>query len=198
MCAPTVYWGMPALLYLARALLGLNCGISIGIGSMYVTELSPRAVRGAVGACVQLAITLGILLSYVATLTHTLNTPTLWPMAVALNAAPALLSLVTLPFCPQSPRFLYLTKNRPEEAKAAFRRVNSKDDVDQFIGELCAEVEASKNQPEFKFTQLFTQADLRMPVLIACLIQIVQQLSGINAVGFACPRSSDQVTRAIT
>ncbi|CAH8496877.1 unnamed protein product [Heterobilharzia americana] len=75
-----------------------------------------------------------------------------------------------------------MKKNNEAAARKAFVRLNSKENVDTFIGELREEMEVAKNQPVFKFTQLFTQRDLRMPVLIACLIQVLQQLSGINAV----------------
>ncbi|CAH8499828.1 unnamed protein product [Schistosoma mattheei] len=75
-----------------------------------------------------------------------------------------------------------MKKNKEAEARKAFLQLNVKENVDTFIGELRGEIEVAKNQPVFKFTQLFTQKDLRMAVLIACLIQVLQQLSGINAV----------------
>ncbi|CAH8613483.1 unnamed protein product [Dicrocoelium dendriticum] len=121
-------------------------------------------------------------MAYVVTLTHTLNTSDLWPIACCLCAVPAVVSLVALPFCPESPRFLFMKKNKEAEARKAYALFNGDEGVDEFIGELREEMEVVKNQPKFKFMQLFTQKDLRMPVMIACLIQVLQQLSGINAV----------------
>ncbi|KAG5449763.1 Solute carrier 2, facilitated glucose transporter member 4 [Clonorchis sinensis] len=179
---PTVYAAQPALLYLGRFIVGLNSGITMGIAPMLLTEVAPRELRGAIGACNQLAITLGIAFSYVVTLSHALNTETLWPIACSLVGVPALISLLTLPFCPESPRWLFVKKNDETAARLAFARINSKESVETFLGELREEMEVAKNQPEFKFTQLFTQKDLRMPILIGCIIQVLQQLSGINAV----------------
>ncbi|CAH8613375.1 unnamed protein product [Dicrocoelium dendriticum] len=182
LCAPCVYANQAALLFVGRFILGINCGITIGIASLYLVEASPRDLRGAIGACNQLAITIGILMAYVVTLTHTLNTSDLWPIACCLCAVPAVVSLVALPFCPESPRFLFMKKNKEAEARKAYALFNGDEGVDEFIGELREEMEVVKNQPKFKFMQLFTQKDLRMPVMIACLIQVLQQLSGINAV----------------
>ncbi|VDQ01365.1 unnamed protein product, partial [Trichobilharzia regenti] len=179
---PCVLVKQPVLLFVGRFVIGINSGITIGIASLYLTEVAPRDLRGGIGACHQLAVTIGIAFSYFITFSFLLNTENLWPLAVALGALPAATSLVTLPFCPESPRFLYMKRNNESAARKAFLRLNTKENVDTFIGELREELEVAKNQPVFKFTQLFTQRDLRMPVLIACLIQVLQQLSGINAV----------------
>ncbi|CAH8613089.1 unnamed protein product [Dicrocoelium dendriticum] len=170
LCALCVHTNQPVLLFIGRFILGLNCGITTGVAPMYLTEVAPSRLRGAVGACNQLGIAMGIVVAYVVTLTETLN------------HIPAAISLLVLPFCPESPRFLMMKRNDEAGARKAFKQLNSKEDVDTFICELRKDVEQAKSQPEFKFTQLFTQRDLRMPMLIACVIQLFQQLSGINAV----------------
>ncbi|KAA3672725.1 MFS transporter, SP family, solute carrier family 2, member 1, partial [Paragonimus westermani] len=182
LCAPCVLTKKAALLFVGRFVLGINSGMTIGIASIYLTEIAPRDVRGAIGACHQLATTIGIVVAYLMTMTCTLNTEQLWPIAVVLGSIPAIISLIVLPFCPESPRFLFLKKGQELESRRGFLRLNSKENVETFIGELREEIEVAKNQPEFKFRQLFKQKDLRMPTLIACLIQVLQQLSGINAV----------------
>lgn len=174
--------GEAALLFVGRALSGINSGISIGVASIYLTEIAPRNLRGVIGACHQLAVTMGILISYVMTLKAVLNTETLWPIAFGIGAIPPVLSLMILPFCPESARFLYLLKHKEEEARSAFQKLNGNQNVDLLIAEMEGEQDAARNQPKFHFIQLFRQKDLRMPITIAVLIQILQQLSGINAV----------------
>ncbi|THD24024.1 Glucose-transporter [Fasciola hepatica] len=178
---PCVFARSPALLYVGRVVTGFNAGITLGVASLYLTEISPRDIRGAVGACHQLALTLGILIAYILTLDVILNTETLWPVAVGLSGVPAAISMFVLPFCPESPRFLFMNKGNEHGARKAFVKLNSKEDVDTFIEELREEMEAAKRRSKFKCGQIFTAKDLRMPVLLACLIQIQQQLSGINA-----------------
>nr|AKN21397.1 slc2a-2 [Schmidtea mediterranea] len=178
----TVKTSTVSLLYIGRFFIGINSGITIGLASMYLTEIAPRAYRGAIGACHQLAVTLGIVIGYILTMTHTLNTDSLWPVACACTAIPAVLSLCILPFCPESPRFIFLKKHNVTLTRKEFTRINQLEDVDIFIGELQEESDIAKSQPKFKFIQIFTQKELRMPLIIACLIQVMQQISGINAV----------------
>lgn len=40
-----------------------------------------------------------------------LGTATLWPLLLGITVLPALLQLVLLPFCPESPRYLYIIRN---------------------------------------------------------------------------------------
>lgn len=40
-----------------------------------------------------------------------LGTASLWPLLLGLTVLPALLQLVLLPFCPESPRYLYIIRN---------------------------------------------------------------------------------------
>ncbi|TGZ55240.1 hypothetical protein CRM22_010429 [Opisthorchis felineus] len=179
---PSTITRQPALIFVGRFFSGINSGVTIGTASLYLTEIAPRDVRGAIGACHQLAVTLGIMVAYLATMGMALNTEKLWPIAIILSAVPAIVSLIVLPICPESPRLLFIEKGRELEARESFVRFNNKESVDAFIDELREEIQAAKSKPKFSFIQLFKRRDLRMPVLISCLIQVLQQLSGINAV----------------
>ncbi|KAL3311614.1 hypothetical protein Ciccas_009801 [Cichlidogyrus casuarinus] len=179
---PCYYMNSMSMFYIGRMFSGLNCGVSSGVASMFLTEIAPRRFRGAIGACHQLAITLGIVASYVITMNWSLNQHNCWSIAYAVGGIPAVISLIILPFCPESPRFLFLRRNNEEAARKAFMKLNHADDADMFIGELREEQEIAKQQPKFRFIKLFVQRDLRMPVILAVLIQVMQQLSGINAV----------------
>lgn len=186
--APTVVTRIPYLLYIARAFIGFNCGVTIGLASIYLTEVAPIKIRGAIGACHQLAVTIGILVAFVCSgLEQTMNHKDLWIVAQALTGIPAIISLIVLPFCPESPRFLFMSQGKKDEAIKALKRLYPDEDPNQHIEEMQKEMEGnttadSAGAKKFSFTQLFTQADLRMPVAIAVGIQIMQQLSGINAV----------------
>ncbi|CAH8518495.1 unnamed protein product [Schistosoma rodhaini] len=179
---PCVAYSQPALLFVGRVFNGFNFGISMGIAPMYLTEIAPLSLRGGIGSLHQLALTIGIIVSYLMTLTYTLNTPTLWPISVAVGSVPALIALILLPYCPESPRFLFIKKGKEAKARKAFQRLNCIDDINETFNEMKREMHEAEKRPKFKFFRLFTQRDLRMPVLIACIIQVFQQLSGINAV----------------
>lgn len=46
-----------------------------------------------------------------------LGTATLWPLLLSITVLPALLQLILLPFCPESPRYLYIIRNLEGPAK---------------------------------------------------------------------------------
>ena len=46
-----------------------------------------------------------------------MGTPNLWPLLLALTVVPAVFQLVTLPFCPESPKYTLLNKGKEIEAQ---------------------------------------------------------------------------------
>lgn len=92
-------------------------GISSAVGPMYMTEIPPKDVRGIFGGSYECFHVLAILISEVLGHPSVLGTATLWPYLFALGAVPCILQLATLPFCPESPKYLYLAKNQPDKAK---------------------------------------------------------------------------------
>ncbi|CAL8095558.1 unnamed protein product [Calicophoron daubneyi] len=182
LCALCVNRSQFILLYLGRFLSGINCGITIGVATMYLTEIAPRRLRGAVGASHQLALTLGAFVSYLVTLDRVQGTADAWPNAALVGTIPAITSLIILPLLPESPRFLSVKNNRKSEAIRAVSRLSTISNVPDLMRELTEEAEVAKKQPEFRFRQLFVEPRLRMPLMISCLIPVFQQLSGINAV----------------
>ena len=79
------------------------------------------------GTVYQLIITLSILISQVLGMNNVLGTEEGWPWLLALTAVPAILQLATLPFCPESPKYLLLDK---DDEMAA----NSGNLIDEFPG----------------------------------------------------------------
>ena len=46
-----------------------------------------------------------------------LGTATLWPILLGLTIVPAIFQLVTMPFCPESPKYTLLSKGKEVEAQ---------------------------------------------------------------------------------
>ena len=110
------YAGSWEMLIIGRLVIGINSGLNAGVAPMYLTEISPTALRGAVGTIYQLIITISILLSQVLGMNMVLGNDAGWPFLFGLTVIPGVLQLITLPFCPESPKYLLLDKN--DEAKA--------------------------------------------------------------------------------
>ena len=100
--------------------------------------------------------------------------------------------VATLPFCPESPKFLLLDKDDEERAVSALTWLRGRIDVHAEMDEMRAEQEKMKLTPHISFKEMFTNGALRSPLIIALMMMLAQQLSGINAVsiykynGFLC------------
>lgn len=84
---------------------------------MYISEIAPLNLRGGLGTVNQLAVTVGLLLSQVLGIEPILGTNDGWPILLGLAICPAVLQLLLLPICPESPRYLLITKQWEEEAR---------------------------------------------------------------------------------
>ncbi|CAL8396335.1 unnamed protein product [Gadus morhua 'NCC'] len=165
-----------------RLVIGLFCGLFTGLTPMYVGEVSPTPLRGAFGTLHQLGVVIGILIAQVFGLEVLLGSDKLWPLLLSLTVAPAVLQCILLPFCPESPRFLLINLNQEEQARKALVRLRGSEDVSKDMQEM--KEESAKMAVEKKVTipELFRTAAYRQPLLIAVMLQLSQQLSGINAV----------------
>lgn len=98
-------------------LLLLPIGLNTSLVPMYISEIAPLNLRGGLGTVNQLAVTIGLLLSQVLGIEQILGTNDGWPVLLGLAICPAILQLLLLPICPESPRYLLITKQCEEEAR---------------------------------------------------------------------------------
>ncbi|CAJ0967458.1 unnamed protein product [Ranitomeya imitator] len=106
-----------ALVISGRLITGLYCGLSSGLVPIYIGEISPTSLRGALGTLHQLGIVTGILISQVVGLDFILGSKDLWPVLLGLSGVPAVIQTICLFFCPESPRYAYIKLGREEVAK---------------------------------------------------------------------------------
>ncbi|KAJ8704900.1 hypothetical protein PYW08_012220 [Mythimna loreyi] len=180
------------MLILGRLVIGVNSGLNASLAPMYLAEISPVSLRGSIGTVYQLVITMTILLSQVLGLESVLGTPEGWPYLLAITAIPAFLQIVTLPVCPESPKFLLLNKGQELHAQRALNWLRGDVAVHGEMEEMHQEAEKNKISKKVTLRELFSNRQLRQPLLIAMVIMLAQQFSGINAVIFF---STDIFTR---
>ena len=97
--------GAPEMLMAGRFLAGLSAGAGCTYVPVYLTEIAPTKLRGAIGTIHQLALTIGILVAQVFSLPAIFGNEQKWPILVGFVLVPALISLLMLPFCVESPRY---------------------------------------------------------------------------------------------
>jgi SP family facilitated glucose transporter-like MFS transporter 1 len=111
---------------------------------------------------------------------------TWWPFLLGFTALFSVFQLATLPFCPESPRFLLINKNDESSAQKALSTLRESEGpaTKLELEELRQEATRERNLEKFSFTQLFTTRSLLFPTIISVVLHLSQQLSGINAVFF--------------
>ncbi|XP_034466998.1 solute carrier family 2, facilitated glucose transporter member 1 [Hippoglossus hippoglossus] len=170
------------MVIVGRFIIGVFCGLCTGLTPMYVGEISPTAVRGAFGTLHQLGVVIGILVAQIFGLDSLLGSDYLWPLLLALTILPAILQTIMLPFCPESPRYLLISLNQEEEARKALVRLRGTEDVSDDIQEMKEEGMKMAMEKKVTIPELFRSPKYRQPIVIAIVLQLSQQLSGINAV----------------
>uniref|UniRef100_UPI0037E81EE2 solute carrier family 2, facilitated glucose transporter member 3 n=1 Tax=Semicossyphus pulcher TaxID=241346 RepID=UPI0037E81EE2 len=170
------------IVIVGRLIIGVFCGLCTGLTPMYVGEITPTAVRGAFGTLHQLGVVVGILIAQIFGLEALLGSDTLWPLLLALTILPAVVQTIMLPFCPESPRYLLIVLNQEEEARKALVRLRGCEDVTDDIQEMKEEKMKMALEKKVTILELFRSRNYRQPIIIAIILQLSQQLSGINAV----------------
>ncbi|XP_046641624.1 myo-inositol transporter 1-like isoform X3 [Daphnia pulicaria] len=168
------------MLIIGRMIIGFNCGLNTSLVPMYISEIAPLNLRGGLGTVNQLGVTVGILFSQILGIQEILGTESGWPLLLGLAICPAILQLILFSFCPESPRYLLITANREEEARTAMKRLRASSQIEEDMEEM--RVEAQQSEAHMGMLELLKSRALLMPLGIAIVMQLSQQLSGINAV----------------
>ncbi|NXM29828.1 GTR5 protein, partial [Oxyruncus cristatus] len=173
---------------LSRFIMGIYAGLASNVVPMFLGEMSPRNLRGAIGIVPQLFITVGILAAQILGLNRILGNAEGWPVLLGLTGIPSLIQLLTLPFFPESPRYLLLQKGNEEQARQALQRLRGWDDVDDEIEEIFQEGQSEKEEGQFSVLSLCTFRGLRWQLISIIVMMMGQQLSGVNGVFYYADR----------
>ncbi|OZC06547.1 hypothetical protein X798_06464 [Onchocerca flexuosa] len=180
------YVNVYPLLIVGRLIIGINAGLSSGLVPMYLTEISPVNLRGSLGSVAQLLVTIGILFSQIIGLPQILGSAKLWPMIFGFTVVPVIFQILTLPMIPESPKYNLIVKNRAEQAEEDLKNL----EFPLGVYEVKAEIDLMKEEqakinavPKMGIFDLFS-GDLLWPMIIAILMMLAQQFSGINVAMF--------------
>jgi sugar porter (SP) family MFS transporter len=158
-------------------------GLAVGSASMsvplYIGELAPARYRGALVSFNQLAITSGILISFL--IDYWLASSQNWRLMFGLAAVPAALLFVGTLTQPESPHWL-VAEGRVDEARKILTRYRHGDeDIDEEIKDV-----KSVAGEKAKLSELMNPK-IRKLVVIGVLLAVFQQVTGINTVIYYAP-----------
>ncbi|HRU15397.1 MAG TPA: sugar porter family MFS transporter [Anaerohalosphaeraceae bacterium] len=158
---------------------GLAVGGTSVISPMYIAEISPARVRGRLVAITQFNIVLGILLAYLSNWIISMQNlgEWEWRWMFGVEAIPAALFFVLLFFTPRSPRWL-VGQGLLEEARAVLSQVGT--DTGNVEEELQL-IQRSLREDAKSLEEPFFRRKYLKPIMLAVMIAMFNQLSGINA-----------------
>ncbi|XP_060600218.1 glucose transporter type 1-like [Ruditapes philippinarum] len=165
-----------------RLLVGISSGLYTGLTPMYLSEISSPNTRGALGTLHQIGVVTGILVSQILGFPEILGNSDYWNLLLGLGVAPCVIQMMTMPFCPESPRFLLISKKREHQARKALEIFRGTSNVDFDIEEMKSESKTVTEEDSVSIIGLFRRRSLRRALLISVIMQLSQQLSGINAI----------------
>ncbi|CAN6360208.1 unnamed protein product [Urochloa humidicola] len=173
-----------AMLIVGRMLLGCGVGFVNHAVPLFLTEIAPTRIRGGLSVLFQLNISIGILFANLVNYGTDRIRPWGWRLSLSLAAIPGALLTLSALLVVDTPHSL-IERGRLEEGKAALKKIRGTDDVEP---EFHAIVEASRIAREVKhpFRNLLRHRN-RPQLAVAVLLQIFQQLAGMNAIMFYAP-----------
>jgi SP family galactose:H+ symporter-like MFS transporter len=168
-----------ATFVVARFFVGVCIGVASLVTPLYLSEMSPARVRGALVSLNQLAITVGIMVAYFVDYALAASQNWRWMFITALF--PSLVLLIGMIFLPESPRWLARVGFR-ERALENFHRLGRGDEAEAEL----RDVEQVLQEETGGFGMLF-QPGFRIAVLVGIGLAVFQQITGINTIIYYSP-----------
>ncbi len=185
-------------LVLYRIVGGVGIGVASITAPLYISEISIPRYRGRMVSCYQLAITIGILGSYLANsailkwsqsvvydsgFLKLIINDQVWRGMLGMEALPAFLFMIVLFFIPESPRWL-VVKNKDDSALKILKKIFPPDKARSEI----AEIHDIINKEEKSDWRLLLKPGFRTALIIGVCLAILGQFMGVNAVFYYGPK----------
>lgn len=164
-----------------RFFLGIAVGIASFTAPLYLSEMAPQRIRGAMISMYQLMITIGIVLAFMSDTLFSAGGH--WRYMLGILVVPSAVMFAGILFLPESPRWLLLFA-RKNEAKKVLKRIrNDEEEIDSEIKDI--EEALEQKQSGFK---LLGNKNFRKVILLGIVLQAMQQFTGMNVVMYYAPK----------
>ena len=184
-------------LVIYRIIGGVGIGIVSIVSPIYISEISPARIRGTMVSLYQLAITMGLLLSYLVNYIILKNSATVsftgyfqtifvseyWRGMLGSETLIALFFFIIIFFIPESPKWL-IVKGRDNRAMQVFQRLMAS--ADDSRSEFIATKASIAGEVRSEWSALKDPAIVKA-VIIGAAIAILGQFMGVNAVLYYGP-----------
>ncbi|OIV90522.1 hypothetical protein TanjilG_32399 [Lupinus angustifolius] len=173
------------ILIVGRVILGCGVGFANQAVPVFLSEIAPTRIRGALNIMFQLNITIGILIAnlvnyFMAKIEGGYG----WRISIALAGVPALMLTLGALAVDDTPNSL-IERGKEEEGLAVLKKIRGVDNVEAEFQDILKASKISK-QVKNPFRNLLKRHN-RPPLIIAICMQVFQQFTGINAIMFYAP-----------
>ncbi|CAA7266660.1 unnamed protein product [Cyclocybe aegerita] len=184
-----------AEIYAGRVIAGIGIGAISAVAPAFVSECSPKEVRGRITGLFQIMVTTGVMISYFVNYGIGVHIPTgvnVWRIPFALQLVPAGIMFFGLLTVKESPRFLAsVGKNKEALCTLAYLR-REPIDSEEVLAEM-AEIEAAIEEEcearrDLGLKEAFLGKGNLVRFVIAFVIFFFQQWTGQNSVNYYAPQ----------
>ncbi|GKU90880.1 hypothetical protein SLEP1_g4824 [Rubroshorea leprosula] len=174
-----------ALLIIGRLFLGVGVGFANQSVPVYLSEMAPANMRGALNIGFQMAITIGIFIAgFINYGTAKIEGGWGWRVSLALAAIPAIMMAFGSFILPDTPNSI-LERGKVEKARQMLQKIRGTQNVDNEFQDLLEASETAK-KVEHPWRNIL-QPRYRPQLALCILIPFFQQLTGINVIMFYAP-----------
>lgn len=171
-----------SMLLFARLGLGVSIGVLTFTAPLYLAEIAPERIRGAMVSLYQLMITIGILIAFLSDTAFSYSGN--WHWMLGIIAIPGVLFLLGVLALPDSPRWLMMV-GRHDQAMAVLSKLRGDPAV---VAREASDIQEQLRIPQRGWHMFLQNRNFRRSVGLGVLLQIMQQLTGMNVMMYYAPR----------
>ena len=182
----------PMVFSIFRFLGGLGVGASSVAAPVYISEIAPSARRGQLVALYQFNIVFGILIAFLSNwlIGQYLAEGVAWRWMLGVEAIPAALYSLVVVGISESPRWLILQKGDVAGGKEVLAKIYPEESQ---VEEAVTAIQASAKEATTTASGAgFFSGKYNLPILLAFLLAMFNQLSGINFVFYYATRIMEE------
>jgi SP family galactose:H+ symporter-like MFS transporter len=170
------------MLQTARMVLGVAIGVLTFTAPLYLAEIAPERIRGAMVSLYQLMITIGILVAFLSDTAFSYSGNWRWMLGII--AIPGFLFMLGVLALPESPRWLMMA-GRTERAVEVLLKLHGDPEK---VSREAADIQEQLRTPQRGWHMFLENRNFRRSVGLGVLLQIMQQLTGMNVMMYYAPR----------
>ena len=163
---------------------GIGVGASSVAAPAYISEISSSKNRGRLVALYQFNIVFGILMAFLSNfLLNDFGGVNDWRFMLGVEAIPAMIYTLFVLTIPESPRWLLTKKGDKDAASKILKELMNAQLLNETLEAIQSEIKSEgRGKEENFFSKRF-----RFPILLAFLLAMFNQLSGINFILYYAP-----------